>query len=266
MESDACAADDCCASRVVPAGTFHLGGGGDSSVPASVDAFRLDRFEVTVGRFRRYVAGYALPPSPDSGQHDYVVGSGWRPEWDASMPRDADELRVRVTCGDATWTDDPDDREEAPMNCVSWYEAFAFCVWDGGRLPTEAEWEYAAAGGDEGRLFPWGSEPAPDDDHALYACLDCGAEELGAVGARPEGEGRYGQLDLSGSVAEWTLDYFAPYGTSCDHCANVSYGTERVTRGGHFGSDDEEIEATARSSFDPEARHPTRGFRCARHD
>ena len=152
------------------------------------------------------------------------------------------------------------------MNCVSWYEAFAFCVWDGGRLPTEAEWEYAAAGGDEARPYPWGAASEPDGDRALFACMACGADDLDPVGARPQGEGRYDQFDLAGSVSEWTLDYFAPYGKRCDNCANVSYGTERVARGGHLSSDEEEIQPSARRSFVPEARHFTRGFRCARPD
>jgi formylglycine-generating enzyme len=264
LDDEACSGDDCCGSSLVVAGAFHLGGEEEGEVPASVDAFRLDRYEVTVGRFRRYVEGYTLPPGPDSGQHDYVIGSGWRPEWDPYMPADADEFRQRIDCEDGTFSAERGDREQAPMNCVSWYEAFAFCAWDGGRLPTEAEWEYAAAGGDQARPYPWGDEPEPDEERALFDCEDCDGGDLVAVGSRPDGQGRFEQLDLAGSVAEWTLDYFAPYGTSCDHCANVIDGSERVARGGDLLSGRAEIRTTARASYDPGERHFTRGFRCAR--
>jgi hypothetical protein len=70
------------------------------------------------------------------------------------------------------WADPPDAAHaNLPMNCMNWYEAFAFCAWDGGRLPTEAEWNYAAAGGDQQRAYPWSSPPGAlvlDAAHASY--------------------------------------------------------------------------------------------------
>ena len=257
-----CARQSCCTSLTLPAGTFTLGDG-----EATIAAFRLDAFEVTVGRFRRFVEAYLRPPAPDSGQNDYVIGSGWMPEWFAQMPLDQAGLRDRLTCDGQTWTDSAGDDEAQPMNCVTWYEAFAFCAWDGGRLPTEAEWEYAAAGGDEARSYPWGSR-APTASEAVFGCelgSACSESMLDAVGSRPDGAARYGQADLAGSLAEWTLDYFAPYSASCDHCANIGDGGERVVRGGSVSSlDAAELRASARASMDPELRDFAHGFRCAR--
>jgi formylglycine-generating enzyme required for sulfatase activity len=265
LDSEACSGEDCCDASLVPCGAFSLGGEpASNAVPATVASFRLDRFEVTVGRFRRYVDGYAAPPGPDSAAHDHVAGSGWRPEWDAQLPLDRREFRARLACKGGTFTPSAGANESLPIGCVSWYEAFAFCAWDGGRLPTEAEWEFAAAGGDEARDYPWGDDP-PDDSHALFGCeSECGGSELAEVGSKPDGAGRYEQLDLAGSLSEWTLDYYAEYGPSCTHCANVLDGSERVARGGAVTSEAAELGASHRASFDPASRAWTRGFRCAR--
>src|SRR5205085_368808 len=100
---------------------------------------------------------------------------GWQKAWNARLPPDRQALIGSLACYSsyATWRDvgDASDEETRPINCVSWYVAEAFCIWDNGRLPTDAEWELAAAGGSELRLYPWGdAAPGPSADLAVYSC------------------------------------------------------------------------------------------------
>jgi len=194
---------------------------------SAVSTFRLDRFEVTVGRFRRFVDAYdswrPRHPIAGEGQHPRLSSaSAWQPTYDDALPQSAAALRSDISCDEMfqTWSSDS-ARDSLPINCVSWYAAFAFCIWDGGRLPTESEWEYAASGGNARYTYPWGDSPAPDDvdgTYAVYNCLgsgmyDCSFKGIQPVGSRPLGMARYGQLDLAGSMWEWGLDWYAPYPT-----------------------------------------------------
>jgi formylglycine-generating enzyme required for sulfatase activity len=157
------------------------------------------------------------------------------------------------------------------MLCLTWFEAFAFCAWDGGRLPTEAEWNYAAAGGDEQRPFPWGS----DEPSATLAAFDCTADaseagicsatDILSVGARsPMGDGRWGQFDLAGNAYEWVYDSFtSPYINPCDNCAE-SDSPSRVLRGGSFSDEASFILSSSRFGALPHNRTVNFGGRCAR--
>jgi sulfatase modifying factor 1 len=242
----------------------------DSGAPADVDGFHLDRYEVTVGRFRAFFAGYALDkPRPGDGASPYVgPASGWDPAWDGALPENQMDLDESLGCSSeyATWTDTPGANEDKPINCVSWYLAFAFCAWDGGRLPTATEWNYAAAGGDNQRLYPWGTD-APDAAYAVYGCpSDMVTCDIPNVGSTPMGQGRWNQMDLAGSVAEWTLDYYSVLSTGCgDKCAElVDAGLGRDLRGGDFTHDATQLVTTFRVGIVPEDREAYIGFRCAR--
>jgi formylglycine-generating enzyme required for sulfatase activity len=270
---------DCCASPDVPGGTFSRSN--DASYPATVGAFGLDSYEVTVGRFRAFVhAGLGTaqnPPTEGSGGHPKLADSGWLSAWNDKLSADLDTLKADLKCDNtyATWTDLPDSHEAFPMNCLTWFEAFAFCAWDGGRLPTEAEWNLADAGGDEHRVFPW-SQPADSDvidpSFAVYACqgdgsgpADCAMSDILPVGSRfLKGNAKWGQSDLAGSMAEWMLDWHGIYPSPCVDCANTTLGLARVVRGGAFSDAKALLRTDYRTFALPAARGHDRGARCAR--
>ncbi|WP_437973425.1 SUMF1/EgtB/PvdO family nonheme iron enzyme [Sorangium sp. So ce295] len=273
--------ESCCASAVVPGGTFDRGN--DAAYPATVSDFRLDRFEVTVGRFRRFFEAYpGSQPAADAGAHPGIQGSGWNPAWSSELPPDAAALQAAVMCNPdnadmRTWTEAAGAQEHLPMNCVSWYVAFAFCAWDGGRLPTEAEWNYAAAGGDEQRQYPWSNPPESTTIDASYASYDCREStapgctfqsdfsDIVHVGSRsPKGDGRWTQADLGGSMREWMLDGYGTYPAECVDCANLADTSNRVVRSGSSFGTPSYLLTSERVSVAPSAPYYSLGVRCAR--
>jgi len=231
---------------------------------ATVSSFRLDKYELTVGRFRQfvdYLVGGGAPPASGSGKHTHLNGgqglansaskgafeSGWDASFNSNIPSGASAASTwnqNLGCGTyATWTPAAGKNEQLPLTCMDWFEAAAFCIWDGGFLPSEAEWRYAAAGGDEQRMYPWGSgAPGTQSQYAIFDCYyptgsagNCTSiGNVPKVGSTPLGVGRFGQLDLSGSVWEWNLDNYAAFATPCADCAYVTGSGDRVLPGGGF--------------------------------
>ena len=271
---------DCCETIHLTGGAFRLGqdeGEPDyfeptfrreRSVAASVSPFCLDRFEVTVGRFRRYVAAGAPLPAIGAGKHVHLNGgAGLMGEEGYNetgvMPGD---LELDLTCldhADATWTDTPGANENKPVTCMTWWHAYGFCVWDGGFLPTEAEWEYAASGGEE-RYYPWSSPPNQNVIDAARSCSqDCDTPI--DVGTLPMGNARWGHADMAGNVYEWLLDRHSILFTEpCNDCLQTPVGTDRAMRGGAYHENDGNARSAARLNVAVRAHSPKLGIRCAR--
>jgi formylglycine-generating enzyme required for sulfatase activity len=253
------------------------------SFPATVSTFRLDKYEITVGRFRTFVnAGMGTqlnPPAAGAGAHANISGSGWDPQFNAVLPANTTELNAQLHCDSVThletWTDAPGPNENKPLNCLTWYEAMAFCASDGGFLPTEAEWNDAATGGNEQRAFPWSVPPGDldhlDINHASFSdgvrCPGDGSPDcILVVGSLPAGDGRFGHSDLAGNLNEWVLDTFQnPYRLiTCVDCADLTPQPKRTFRGGSFGSFAAALRTGARTPNNPGTALFSFGARCAR--
>jgi formylglycine-generating enzyme required for sulfatase activity len=204
---------------------------------------------------------------------------GWRASWNAIMPDTAAALKASLKCASAAsinWTDAEGSalNEARPMNCLSWYEANAFCTWDGGRLPTEAEWNYAAAGGAEQRVYPWGSTvPGDNANLAVQGCYyngsgDCsdGLNHFARVGSPLAGNARWGHSNMAGNVTEWTLDFYEseyPSGP-CVDCANHAQAFVKVRRGGGAFDVGTPLATAYRGSTGPDSHFDDSGVRCVR--
>jgi formylglycine-generating enzyme required for sulfatase activity len=159
------------------------------------------------------------------------------------------------------------DRLDHPVNCVDWPAADAYCRWRGGSLPTEAQWEYAAAGAD-GRLYPWGNG-APDTSRLNWR--DRLNASTAPVGSHSAGASPFGLLDMAGNVREWTSDwegYFrngdAYRGGPASNPSGPARGSLRMVRGsGYLTNLPRLVRVIYREGRQPAFRHSDLGFRCA---
>ena len=219
----------------IPASAFNMGSatGDDDESPVhtvSLAAFAIDRTEVTVA------------------------------DYDACVARGLCAAPTR-SCSNNT------SRRNQPVICVNWFDANEFCRQQGKRLPTEAEWEFAARGTD-GRTFPWGNEP-PDCDRADFAATglttgSCAGQGTGLADSHPTGASPFGVLNMAGNVWEWVADLYGPYGAARVVAPlGPAAGELQVVRGGTWGSPERELRTTERRALFPQAEQPGVGFRCA---
>lgn len=190
--------------------------------PVEVASFRLDKFEVTNALYGDFVRATNGPEPPF-----------WR--------------KVHFT------------GPHLPVVGVTWEEARAYCAWAGKRLPTEAEWEYAARGADKGRRYPWGN--ARRDRNAVFGLSpDAGGPK--AVGRRPEGASVHGVEDLAGNVWEWVEDEFKN-GREGARPVRQNGRPLRTLKGGSWVNGWWALASSHRTGALPDRRLPAYGFRCA---
>ncbi|MHB8661399.1 MAG: ergothioneine biosynthesis protein EgtB [Acidimicrobiales bacterium] len=252
-----------------PGGTFTMGTSVDATAldnerPAhsvELQPFWMDTTPVTNRRYAEFVAdgGY--------GERSWWSGAGWawRTEAGLTCPQ------AWVGDGAGGWVVDRFGWLEAlpldePVQHVCWYEADAFARWAGRRLPTEAEWEFAASNGGTSR-WPWGSAD-PTDAHAALWTLPSPFGP-GNVAAHPFGANRWGVHDLVGGVWEWTSSDFGGYpgfvAWPYREYSEVFFGDEyKVLRGGSWATDQRAMRATFRNWDYPIRRQIFAGFRCVR--
>ena len=212
----------------VPAGEFQMGSeNGDSNErpvhTVALAAFWIDQTEVTNAQYQRCVAAGVCQPSRYTADNDY-------------------------------------NGAKQPVVGVSWDDAVTYATWVGGRLPTEAEWEYAARG-PEGLTYPWGNEwdcargnfNENCDTHAYTA----------PVGSFPEGASWVGALDMAGNLREWVVDWYGEYPSEKRvNPTGPASGTYRVLRGGAFFDDQSAARCAYRYRyFPPYSTGTYNGFR-----
>jgi len=257
----------------VPGGCFRLGSPPEAPFvfdnekwahPVDARPFRIALAPVTNAEFLAFVEDHGY------GTRRFWDDEGWH--WRAAVG--AEHPLYWVPEGGGRFAVRRFDRLEPlaphqPVNHVNWHEATAWCRWAGRRLPTELEWEVAAAAepsrdgglGDAKRRYPWGDAP-PTPSHAN---LD--GRELGPVdvAAHPDGDSAWGCRQMLGNVWEWTASRFEPYpGFAPDAYAEYSapwFGTRKVLRGGGWATRSRMVTPAYRNFFTPERRDISAGFR-----
>lgn len=257
----------------IEGGTYPIGSddGPDAVRPrhaVDLDAFRIDRYEVTVAAFAAFLNDLDVTPRGSAAPGEvsaanFPPGEARRfiegPEGAEERPLvalDDEHARIGVAGGRFVVGRLP----AHPVNEVTWDGARAFAEWRGARLPTEVEWE-AAARGREGRTYPWG-EGEPTPERAVYGRA---SGETAPVGSHPKGATPAGVHDMAGNVSEWTSTLFRPYPYRRDGREDPTVRGERVTRGGaHVFFSPGELTTYQRSGFSREfdRGHRHIGFRC----
>jgi formylglycine-generating enzyme required for sulfatase activity len=249
-----------------------------------VDAFYVDRYAVTNDAFSEFVHSTGYKSDAERFGWSFVFQGHIAPENRARLVEDTVagvEWWCKVPGADWRHPEGPDTgiatRPHHPAVHVSWNDAQAFARWAGKRLPTEAEWEFAARGGLEQKLYPWGDDLTPNGQHLCniwqgefpdHDTAEDGFAGLAPVDAFPPNG--YGLYTITGNAWEWCLDWFHPtfhvLGTRANPAGPLQ-GQAKVIKGGSYlchKSYCNRYRVGARSSNTPDSSTTNMGFRCVR--
>lgn len=252
---------------LIPAGTFTMGAAENDFIAAPderprhevrLSQFYMDKYEVNVEQYAAFLNRLGSYERACEG-----VDCAWPNELAGYT-----SYLIRQDLGDGTVQYYPTTGFASyPINHVSWHGAKLYCESVGARLPTEAEWEYAARGTDD-RIYPWGNiQPEPGGDLAVFQSDSY--SDLKPVDALPNGASPFGILGMAGSLWEWTADWYKETWYAESNISNPTgpeTGFARVIRGGAwpFNNRADRIRATNRSSLTPDFISSAVGFRCVR--
>jgi formylglycine-generating enzyme len=274
-------------------GPFLMGTESDEGFPAdgegpvrtvTLDAFYMDRYPVTNEQFAEFVRQTGYKTDAERFDWSFVFHKHIPPEaYDRLVDRTAPGVAWWCKVNGAAWSrpEGPDSsvagREHYPVVQMSWNDAAEFAKWAGKRLPTEAEWEYAARGGLEQKTYPWGDELTPGGRHlcniwqGVFPDLD--TAEDGYAGVAPVDTyppNGYGFYTITGNVWEWCGDWFDPRfhvtGTRVNPVGPPEGGA-KVMKGGSYlchKSYCNRYRVAARTSNTPDSATTNIGFRCVR--
>ena len=246
----------------IPGGTFTMGSPSTSSNAyppheVNLDAYWMDKYEVSNDQYAAF-----LNANGNQSEGDGTISVTWY-----------NTNNANISLVGSKYVSDTNYGNHPVMN-VSWFGAAAYCEWVGGRLPTEAEWEYAAMGG-ENRIFAWGDkywdgiQTNACDSNCPYDHRDDSVNDgyayTAPVTAYPAGVSAFGQYNLTGNVAEWVLDdYSTDFYSSgiTDNPVNITNSRTKVNRGGGWVSLVTDLYNTLRCSQYSTNRYLTVGFRC----